>query len=732
MKKHIYGFILLLGILIQVISGSNLQAQGIILVNDTIDLTPLIPKTVDILANDVIPPGDSIRIICSGTSGFVYVTGHSGGSYTFVANYFGNSWGAPPVVTGSYHVIDYTLDTNATALLIFRIRDNSYDSLTVNNINARFEASGSHFFGPDHGRFEVPKYSGKNTIFCSNFWIGGLDQDSVLHLAAQMYGQGPTGGNAHSHYDFFAGPVMDSAAYSIYQDTLWNYVWNLSKQEIEYHNLHWSDPGYLPIYDILTWPGNGNISFGQAAQLAPFFDRNNDGIYNPMDGDYPLIRGDQALFFIFNDDRNIHSESEGAKLKMEVHGMAYAFDMPQDSAFWNTVFLNYKIINRSDKIYYNTYLGVFTDLDIGWYLDDYVGCDVERGYYYGYNGTPIDGSGQPGTYGANPPVQSVTFLGGPYMDPDGCDNPSFKGNTLMGPSFHGDCSIVGLNGTNQLMHYGPGNADSGYFVVRDEAINGVNFADSIIDNERYGMRRFVYYNNDGTVTGNPSYAADYYNYLRGIWKDGQRMRYGGNGHPLGGGIGPECDFMFPELSDTCNWGTRGEQPVPKLWTETTAGNAPGDRRGVGSSGPFTFNPGQVEELDVAYTFARDYTGNYPIGSIGILGERTDSIRKHFISNLLPDGNSFNGIDNRTGASPMTLQLFPNPASSRAYIRFDRSVNEPVSIRIINANGILIRTEKRTSVDRMITVDLTRLTSGLYLLYIETKGQVVTKKLSIIK
>jgi hypothetical protein len=81
---------------------------------------------------------------------------------------------------------------------------------------------------------------------------------------------------------------------------------------------------------------------------------------------------------------------------------------------------------------------------------------------------------------------------------------------------------------------------------------------------------------------------------------------------------------------------------------------------------------------------------------------------------------------------LAVQIFPNPASSRAYIRFDGIVNEPVTIRIINANGILIRTEKRTSVDRMITLDLTGLSSGLYLLSVETNNQVVTKKLSVVK
>jgi len=301
--------------------------------------------------------------------------------------------------------------------------------------------------------------------------------------------------------------------------------------------------------------------------------------------------------------------------------------------------------------------------------------------------------------------------------------------TLNGPSFHGDCSIVGLNGTNQLMNYGPGNADSGYFIVRDEAINGINFGDGIADNERRGMSRFIYFNNDGTLQGNPKYSPDYYSYLRGLWKDGISMTYGEDAYNTGG---PACDFIFPELSDTCNWGTKGEVPSQKLWTETTAGNAPGDRRGVGSSGPFTFNPGQVEEFDIAYTFARDYTGNYPGGSIGKLQIFTDSIRKHFISNVLPGGGSFNGIEQMNTYTDLAVQIFPNPASSRAYIRFDGIVNEPVTIRIINANGILIRTEKRTSVDRMITLDLTGLSSGLYLLSVETNNQVVTKKLSVVK
>ena len=85
------------------------------------------------------------------------------------------------------------------------------------------------------------------------------------------------------------------------------------------------------------------------------------------------------------------------------------WDLPGDSAFKNTIFVNYKVFNRSQRAYYNTYLGVFTDIDLGLMTDDFIGCDVYRGSYYGYNGKAIDGNGQSYAYGEHPPAQTVTF-----------------------------------------------------------------------------------------------------------------------------------------------------------------------------------------------------------------------------------------------------------------------------------------------------------------------------------
>jgi hypothetical protein len=679
-----------------------LQAQQFKAVNDTIYLAPGFSATVDIMANDFFPPGDTIKIIGGTGNGYVQST-HNGSVYTYTANPQGNLWGVANVQYGNYALFDVSTDSVSPALLVFMIRDHANDSLYLNNVNALFSSRGSHFYGRNAGRFEVPKFSGKSTLFLNTLWVGGLDSDSVLHLAAQRYGQGPNTGTAGTNNDFFAGPIMDSNAYSAVQDTLWNRMWNLKKSDIEYHKAHYNQAGYVPIPDIMSWPGNGNVALGQAHELAPFFDVNGDQQYNPLEGDYPLIRGDQALFFIFNDARNYHSESQGNNLKIEIHGLAYVFDLPNDSAFKNTVFLNYKIINRSDKIYHKTFIGTFTDPDIGYAQDDYIGCDVERSSYYGYNGKPIDGSGQPGSYGDHPPAQSITILGGPLLPPDGIDNPRFD------------------NSGHQLCN---------------ESVNGVGFGDGIVDNERYGMRKFVYFNNSNSgvpvYMTDPNYAPDYYKYMQGIWKDDSVMVYGGNGHYSAGAYGPKCNFMFPGMSDSLNWGVGCQPPNgPVNWTEKTAQNNPQDRRGLASIGPFTFNPGELLELDLAFTFARDYTGNDSLSSVPKLMSMIDIIRNSFITNTLPNGQSFNAISENAANEQLPVTIYPNPAGMFVNVEMSSGVKEKASGRMLNSSGNVVYSFQ-VNPGSTVKLDVSGMASGLYLMEIRTDDQSVTKKLSIVR
>ena len=80
------------------------------------------------------------------------------------------------------------------------------------------------------------------------------------------------------------------------------------------------------------------------------------------------------------------------------------------------------------------------------------------------------------------------------------------------------------------------------------------------------MRSFVYYNNSTANNGEPDKAMDYYNYLKGIWKDNRKMTYGGNGYNEGTNTDINADFMFPGNSDIWGWGTRtkGNEAYGKL------------------------------------------------------------------------------------------------------------------------------------------------------------------------
>ena len=186
------------------------------------------------------------------------------------------------------------------------------------------------------------------------------------------------------------------------------------------------------------------------------------------------------------------------------------------------------------------------------------------------------------------------------MDPDGIDNPkySYTYQMVWDPALND--SVLAAVDSAQMV---------------DESINGVNFGNGIIDDERFGMRRFVYHNNSSSSNPNsdPQSAPEYYNYLRGIWKNGAKMQYGGDALSTGV-VGPECDFMFPGDSDPWNWGTGGYNPGGgfnidgKYWTEEECGNAPNDRRFMQSAGPFTLEPGAVNYITFGVPWARATSG----------------------------------------------------------------------------------------------------------------------------
>jgi len=91
------------------------------------------------------------------------------------------------------------------------------------------------------------------------------------------------------------------------------------------------------------------------------------------------------------------------------------------------------------------------------------------------------------------------------------------------------------------------------------------------------------------------------------------MVWGVNVHPSSGGTIP-ADLLFPGDSDPVDWSTLGVPPTPVPWSEFNAQaggtpNTPFDRRFLQSAGPFTLEPGAVNDLTVGVVWARAATGN---------------------------------------------------------------------------------------------------------------------------
>ncbi|MEO0629077.1 MAG: hypothetical protein AAFY91_18940 [Bacteroidota bacterium] len=136
----------------------------------------------------------------------------------------------------------------------------------------------------------------RQTITAQSLWMAGRDPSGNLQTSFVTY----PGGNP-----VFIGPLNEDG--SVYSDCLNDFyrVWNVRRAQIEFHISDFSDNGQIdnPIEDVIGWPGEGNDHFfdiygfelPNSTQLAPFLDLDSDGIYEPLDGEYPVEPVDQSI-----------------------------------------------------------------------------------------------------------------------------------------------------------------------------------------------------------------------------------------------------------------------------------------------------------------------------------------------------------------------------------------------------------------------------------------------------
>ncbi len=274
-------------------------------------------------------------------------------------------------------------------------------SLDTNNIKMSIRTNGDIGWEYDSGDWtvtsEAPILSNKRYLFASTLWMGGIDDDANLHIAANTYGQ--------SGQDFWAGPVATS--YDANYDATYDRTWIINIDQIENHISNYASSGYIMPEVIEHWPANGNSSNGESSQLAPYNDLNGNNLYEPLLGEHPLIRGDKAMYIIYNDTRTTHIETGGEAIGAEIHLMMYGYNS-SDENIHNTIFMHYSIYNRGDADLVNFRVGSWIDWDLGYYDDDFIGCDIGRNLAFVYNGDATDESEE--GYGTNPPAAGLIML----------------------------------------------------------------------------------------------------------------------------------------------------------------------------------------------------------------------------------------------------------------------------------------------------------------------------------
>lgn len=486
--------------------------------------------------------------------------------------------------------------------------------LSINNVRAGLLTAGDMFWdGVGLPRYEIPKVNNPNdirrhSIFASSIWLGGYEAGTGdVIVQSQTYRQG--------QFTFWTGPIDQNGTGRITSRDRcekWDRMFKINRRKVLEFLDQWR-PGIRPEEidpEILFWPGRSNPNMVQSSEflgiendfnLAKFNDVNGDGIYDPVDGDFPLLPGtdpdpccgrteinplggaDQCVWWVMNDVGNVKRYPQPPQMRpigieIQVEAFQYAASDPTN----NMTFLRQTIINKGCNTMNDCFLGQWVDPDLGNYNDDFVGSDVTRGLGYCYNGDDFDETAL--GYGENPPTVGVDYFRGANPDPnDGVDND------------------------------------------RDGQIDEPC--------ESIGITNFVYYNNNtNPKNGNPNNGIEYNNLLRSLWRDGTQIGYGGDGTPP---VPPAlwARFMFPGDSDPfglgCGFGLPPNNGTcGSVWDEFSVPNPPGDRRFIVSGGSFTLRPGALNELTVGIVWARASAGGAR-GSLGLLREADDLAQERF-------------------------------------------------------------------------------------------------------
>jgi hypothetical protein len=276
------------------------------------------------------------------------------------------------------------------------------------------------------------------TYTLRRLWMGGYDPQGNLSLAASRYGD-------NGITDYKSGPILING--DLNEDELCSYysrVWSIYdediialKEDFRSGQLNIED---IPV-DILEWPAKNNPHNGQFAvdyDMAPYVDINSDGIYDPLDGDYPIALEENPdfsayafNFYVYNDNVT-HVLSRGNIINMEIHQIRYLTQCPSTDELDRSIFNRIKYIYKGTVPLTQFKIGLWEDSDLGCYFNSYNGCSAELNstYVYSRKQTSQYCGGNQGLPSSSYAIRSTVFLNEDIVSFMPTINPNFPSQSL--------------------------------------------------------------------------------------------------------------------------------------------------------------------------------------------------------------------------------------------------------------------------------------------------------------
>ncbi len=536
------------------------------------------------------------------------------------------------------------------------------DSFNVNQLKLKIDSKG-------HYQQVTENSTGKSFVFGVGLWMSALDSNQQLSGSFQTY--------RFHNAEWNCGPISSNpASFSMY-----NHVWKINKTMVDSFVAGYY--GNAVPAPISSWPAHGNTAFAESFYLAPFVDVNGNGAYNPAaDGDYPCFPGDQAVFFMFNDDTT-HFLTNSTPLGVEVLGLVYGYK--QNTFLDSVMFVNYTIRNkRHNFLDFNAAFEI--DFDLGNAADDISGTFVDQNTMYCYNSDSLD-QGLLG-FGLNPPATGVVVLNGIATNKlDGIDND--KDGCLDG--------VRDANGVCQPI---------------DVANNRIEY---------WKLSNSMQYNNtSNSVTGNPAQVSEFRNYMTSFWRDGSPLLIdnpsgyldtaNGDGF-VPSGMGDPSRYIYPGNS----FDTSGAfAPVsPANWFQSPWSLH--DKRDIlGLGNREVFNVGEEVQFKLAFYYAWDTTTSNSIDAAYSMAKK---INAYVDSVPVCSGSRLVGVEEN--AIIKDFKLFPNPAKNKLSISSTQIRNTSGEIYSYDGRKVL---EFKLDGNDLNTLDISELPSGLYVIRIENKSE----------